>query len=272
MRTVVDGFVEVPRGYLYYRQHGHGPDVVLLNAGLADVRMWDTTVAWLAGIARVTTWDYRDTGLSSWSSGPYSEIDDLEAVLDAAGVSRATLVGVSDGGRQALAFAHRHPDRVAKVCAVASSFGEFPDPSAQETAARRRMREVFAEVEEHVRSRDILAASVVDVDAWSPAANPDDRRRLIGWHVANARILTMEQYHGVELDPPVKTRFAEIGTPVAVFAGGRDFEGTQLWARRIADQAPTASLFTAPDADHYPMFSDPGQFERFLREAVANPG
>ena len=193
-------------------------------------------------------------------------------MLDATGVSRATLIGMSDGGRQALAFAHRHPDRVAKVGVVCGSFGEFPDPSAAETTARRRMREVFAEVEEHVRGQDILAASVVDVDAWNPAVSAADRRRLIGWHVANARVLTMEHFHGVELDPPVKTRFAEIGTPVAVFAGGRDFEGTQLWARRLADQAPQAGLFVAPEADHSPMFSDPQQFERFVREVVTDPG
>ncbi|MCU7726595.1 alpha/beta hydrolase [Actinoplanes sp. KI2] len=270
MRTVAEGFAEVPDGYLYYRQHGHGPDVVLLNAGLADVRMWDTTVAWLADIARVTTWDYRDTGLSSWSSRPYREIDDLEAVLDAAGVARATLLGASDGGRQALAFAHRHPGRVVKVCVVGGSFGEFPDPAPRETAARQQMRKVFDEVERHLRNQDILAASTVDVDAWSPAVNAADRRRLIGWHVANSRVLTMPQYHGVELDPPVKTRFAEIDTPIAVFAGGRDFEGTRLWAARLADQAPQASLFVAPDADHFPMFSDPTRFERFVREAIAD--
>ncbi|WP_279580120.1 alpha/beta fold hydrolase [Fodinicola feengrottensis] len=110
MRTVTKGFADVPGGYLYYQQHGQGQDVLLLNAGLTDLRMWDTTVAWLADIARVTTFDYRDTGLSAQSDGPFSELDDIAAVLDAVGVSRATLVGVSDGGRQALAFAHQHPD------------------------------------------------------------------------------------------------------------------------------------------------------------------
>ncbi|MGZ0145540.1 alpha/beta fold hydrolase [Kribbella sp. WER1] len=58
-------FVDVPDGYLYFEQHGAGPDVVLLNGGLADVRMWSSTIAWLAATHRVTTWDYRDTGLSS---------------------------------------------------------------------------------------------------------------------------------------------------------------------------------------------------------------
>ena len=48
-------FVHVPGGYLYREQRGHGPDVVLLNGGLADLRMWDATVEWLAGRARVTT-------------------------------------------------------------------------------------------------------------------------------------------------------------------------------------------------------------------------
>ncbi|MFF1822787.1 alpha/beta fold hydrolase [Kribbella sp. NPDC058245] len=128
-------YVDVPDGYLYYEQHGDGGlDVVLLNGGLADTRMWGPTVAWLAKFARVTTWDYRDNGLSSPSFSPYDEIADLLAVLDAAGISRAVLVGSSDGGRRALAFAHRHPKRVSKVCALAPSFGEFPDPSPVEEA------------------------------------------------------------------------------------------------------------------------------------------
>ena len=36
-------FVDVPDGYLYYEQHGEGPDVVLVNGGFADLRMWDAT-------------------------------------------------------------------------------------------------------------------------------------------------------------------------------------------------------------------------------------
>ena len=270
MTTVSDGFVDVPGGYLHYQQQGHGPDVVLINGGNVDLRMWDTTVAWLADIARVTTWDCRDTGLSSVSSEPYSEIDDLSSVLDAAGVSRATLAGVSNGARQALAFAHRHPERVANVCVVGGSFGEFPEPSAQETASRQKMLEHFAERERLLREQGTYAASAWDADGWCPALGPADRRRMIGWQVANDRIMFMEHYYGVELEPPVKTRFAEIDVPIAILVGERDFEGTQLWARRLADQAARASLLVAPEADHFPMLSAPQTFERFLRDALAD--
>lgn len=230
--------------------------------------MWDTTVGWLAEIARVTTFDYRNTGLSAQANESYSEIDDIAAVLDAAGVTRATLVGVSDGGRQALAFAHRHPERVVKVCAVAGSFGEFPNPTEEETAARQTMRAHFARLENLLQSEGTYAAVVCDIDGWYPALNSDDRRRLIGWAVANARILLMEQYHGVELNPPVKTRFAEIEPPIAALVGGRDFEGTQLWAKRLAEQAKQVTLLVVPEADHSPIRSAPERFEQFLRDAL----
>lgn len=101
-----------------------------------------------------------------------------------------------------------------------------------------------------------------------PALDSHQRRKMIGLHVANAYLFALEDYLGSELDPPVKTRFSEIATPVSVLVGGRDFRGTQLWAQRIANQAPDASITVVPEADHFPMLSAPRQFERFLREAL----
>ena len=268
MAQLTKDFVDVPGGYLYYEQQGEGPDVVLVNAGFADLRMWDATVDWLAERARVTTWDYRDTGLSAPSYGPYSEIDDLAAVLDAANVSQAVLVGVSEGGRRALGFAHRHPERVTRVCAVSGSFGEFPDPSAEESAAREVMRRHFANCETVLATDGIPAVATLDVDAWCPAAPENDRRRLIGMQIANSRMRLMEVYHGLELDPPIKTRFAELKTPISILIGERDFQGTQLWARRLATEAPQADLTVVPAADHMPMFSAPDEFREFVLRSL----
>jgi pimeloyl-ACP methyl ester carboxylesterase len=266
MRT--KGFIDVPDGYLYYEQSGTGPDVVLLNGGLADVRMWDSTVSWLSDSARVTTWDCRDRGLSSTSVAPYSELDDLAAVMDAAGIDRAVLVGVSDGGRQALAFACHRPERVVRVGLVAGSFGEFPDPSVDEEAARVVMRAHFARQAELLAIGDIPAAAANDIAAWCPAVNESDRRLLIGLAIANSRIMTMTEDNARELDPPVKTRFAEIAVPVSVLVGGQDFQGTQLWAARIADQIPQAELTVLPEADHMPMFSAPAAFRQFVSHVL----
>jgi len=268
---VVEKFVDVPDGFLYCRTLGQGPDVVLLNAGAADLRMWDTTVGWLGEIARVTTFDYRDTGLSSAGLRPYSEIEDIAAVMDAAGVRRALLVGVSDGARRALAFAHRYPDRVARVVAVGGAFGEFPDPTPEESAARREMHEHFARLERIRAEEGMHARAAADIGAWGAALGEDQRRRMIGLQMANSYWVELEDYLGAELDPPVKDRFGEIAVRIQVVVGGHDFAGTRLWARRLAEQARSARLTVIPEADHFPMLSAPQEFERVVREFVVLP-
>ena len=62
MNDKIQKFADVPGGYLYYETSGEEQDVVLFNGGTADLRMWETTTAWLTQIARVTTFDCRDPG------------------------------------------------------------------------------------------------------------------------------------------------------------------------------------------------------------------
>jgi len=263
-------YVEVPGGYLHVRTVGAGRDVVLCNAGSADLRMWGSTLAWLAGIARVTTFDYRDTGLSSVGTEPYSEVEDIAAVFDAAGVTDALLLSVSDGARRALAFAHRYPERVSRVVAVGGSFGPFPEPSPEETAARVPMLALFERIAEVRATEGMPASAVLDIDGWGPMLERDERRLMIGLEVANSHLMTLpdEEYLGRELDPPVKTRFAELAVPVSVLVGSHDLPGTRLWSRRLAAQAPDAELTELPDADHFPMLSAPAEFERYVRELL----
>ncbi|MDG6109834.1 alpha/beta hydrolase [Dactylosporangium aurantiacum] len=265
---VIERFVEVPGGYLYSRTHGAGPDVVLLHAGAADLRMWDSTVGWLASLARVTVFDFRDMGLSSRAAGPYREVDDIAAVLDAAGVRRAVLVGVSDGARRALAFACAAPERVVRVVAVGGAFGEFPDPTPEEAAARQEMRGHFARLGRLLAEEGLGAYAAADIGTWGAALGPDERRKMVGLQLANAHWIELPESLGADLDPPVKTRFAELSVPVDVVVGGRDLAATRLWARRIAAQAPHAALIEVPEGDHFPMLSAPAEFERVLREAI----
>ncbi|OKJ16833.1 alpha/beta fold hydrolase [Kitasatospora sp. CB01950] len=260
-------YVEIPGGYLHYRTAGTGRDVVLCNAGAADLRMWESTLPWLSGAARVITFDYRDTGLSSAGTAPYSEVEDIAAVFDAAGVTDALLLGVSDGARRALAFAHRYPARIRRVVAVGGTFGPFPDPNAEEETSRALLPALFERIARVRAAEGMHASAAVDVDAWGPALGRDQRRLMIGLEVANTHLVTLpdEEYLGTELDPPVKTRFAELAVPVSVLVGEHDLPATRLWARRLAEQVPDAELTALPEADHYPMLSAPAAFERFLR-------
>jgi pimeloyl-ACP methyl ester carboxylesterase len=94
-----------------------GAPVVLLHPFPFDRRYWTATAAALAPPYRVITVDARGYGEAP-ASGPFAIADladDLAALLDALGVSAATVVGLSMGGYAALAFAQRHPARLAAL-------------------------------------------------------------------------------------------------------------------------------------------------------------
>ncbi len=67
---------------------------------------------------RLLRYDGRGMGLSSWEVDDFSfdrQMEDLEAVIEQAGLTRFALFGISQGCSTAVTYAARHPERVSKV-------------------------------------------------------------------------------------------------------------------------------------------------------------
>lgn len=117
-----------------YQVRGDGPQDVLFVPGFVSHLdlMWEIPPfaaidEALSRCGRVTTFDKRGTGLSDRTLGFGSleeRMHDISAVLDAAGVERAHLFGISEGGPLALLFAASAPERVASV-AVYGTFARL---------------------------------------------------------------------------------------------------------------------------------------------------
>ena len=134
--------VDVPGGRLSVRDEGAGPPIVLLHAGVADLRAWDDVVPPLIAAGyRAVRYDARGHGPSPTDDVAFSQRADLLAVLDALGIGRAALVGNSRGGMIALDTAIEAPDRVVAVVAVAAGISGFDGeatPAEQELFERYR--------------------------------------------------------------------------------------------------------------------------------------
>jgi class 3 adenylate cyclase/pimeloyl-ACP methyl ester carboxylesterase len=104
-----------------YQVVGDGPvDLVFCPPFASNVELvWDVPPRRalneaLGSIARLIVFDKRGTGLSDRIAGVASleeRMDDVRAVMDAAGSARATLLGIADGGPLAILFAAAHPER-----------------------------------------------------------------------------------------------------------------------------------------------------------------
>jgi pimeloyl-ACP methyl ester carboxylesterase len=90
---------------LSYEATGSGDAVVLIHAFSVDRRMWAPQLAPLEGRFRVVRYDLRGHGQSAPPSAPYTTYEDLRSVLDALGIGRATLIGLSAGAEIATDFA-----------------------------------------------------------------------------------------------------------------------------------------------------------------------
>ncbi|GAY08180.1 alpha/beta fold hydrolase [Pseudonocardia sp. N23] len=151
---VEDRFVEVAPDVLLWSQWLDGPadaDPVLLVMGAnASGIVWPEEL-----LARLTTrhpvirYDHRDTGRSTWAfdDAPYAVTDlaaDAVAVLDAWGVERAHVVGMSLGGTLVQLLLLDHPDRLLSAtvfCTAALSAWEVPDMPGPGTALLRMWQE-----------------------------------------------------------------------------------------------------------------------------------
>jgi pimeloyl-ACP methyl ester carboxylesterase len=141
LATTLDG-----RTRLHWESTGEGdPVLLIMGLGLGGGAWW-RTVPVLARRVRVLTFDNRGVGRSQAFSYAYTTeamADDAVTVLDAAGVERAHVYGISLGGMVAQALALRHPQRVRSLVLGATSPGGpravRPEPEVS-AFFRRRLR------------------------------------------------------------------------------------------------------------------------------------
>src|SRR5262245_24414900 len=105
---------QIGQRWISYELSGHGPPLVLLHAFPFDRHMW-TDTARAFSEHRMICIDARGFGDSSLDdSYAIADLaDDVAGLLDLLDVRTATVAGLSMGGYTALAFANRHPHRLA---------------------------------------------------------------------------------------------------------------------------------------------------------------
>src|SRR5205814_3792966 len=125
--------------HIAYQVVGDGPlDLVVVPGWVSNVEwswespFWASVFERFSSFTRLILWDKRGTGLSDPVEGAPTldeRVDDLEAVMEAAGSQRAALFGVSEGGAMALLLAATRPERVSALVLYGSTprFVTSPD-------------------------------------------------------------------------------------------------------------------------------------------------
>ena len=251
--------VEVNGARLWYDESGDGPVVLLLHGGLGDSGLWEPVVPFLAEKFRVIRTDLRFYGRSTGPFVPWSWEADAVGVLDALGVERAAVVGLSLGGRLALDIALAHPDRLWAVAGVAPGLaGHRAAPYSEEQDARYEAAEAEGDLE---------AAMEIDFEVWAPLGADERIRQL--WHATPEANSFPEGLQPISPEgAPAKERLGELAVPTLIVTAAYDPEGFREIGPLVAREAPDARHVEL-DSDHYLTLREPELLAGVLLDFLA---
>lgn len=261
----------------YLRAGEDGPPVVLLHGGIIDAAhlSWGAAIGPLAADHRVYAVDLLGYGDSDRPDVQYSTALHVEVIggfVDAVGLERAHLAGVSLGGGVGLGLALEAPERVRKLVLV-DSYGlgrELPNGLLSYAAAQLPVLNKLS-LALLRRSRRLTRASLGNV-VYDPEAIPDEvvddlyellQRPGVGTAFRSWRKyeVTRAGYRTVYRD-----RLADLEAPTLLLHGREDEVFPVEWAERARERIPDAELRVFEACAHWPPRERPDAANEAIAE------
>jgi len=227
--------------------------------------MWDPQWETFRPSHRVLRYDMRGFGRSPVGPGSYSNAGDLIDLLEQQGVAKASLVGVSMGGRVALEVAIARPELVDALVLVGAGFPGH-DWSAEMNAADEA--EMAA-----LKRGDLDAAVEVTLRTWvdGPRRRPEDVDSDVRARVAEmqrrAYELQLPVWETAEEEPLVgdlSERVGEVDAPTLVLVGEEDVRDMHEIAGRLERELPNARRASIANTAHVPSMERPREFDQLV--------
>jgi len=244
-----------------YQVVGDGPtDLILVPGFVSHVEVaWEEPrlahfLARLASLSRLIVFDKRGTGMSDPVVGPPSmdeRMDDIRAVMDAAGSRRATIFGISEGGTLSLLFARAHPERTRSVILYGSWARRLAGPGYPYGPSAEQL-------EEMIGGMDRAWASGEWWDGGRPSPADDERHRR--WWARYLRMAASpamaQNVIRMNMRMDIRDLLATVDRPTLILHRAGDTWIDVGHARYLAEHIPGARYVELPGSDHRPWLGD----------------
>ena len=258
---------------LAWARVGQGPPLVKSANWLNHLEydwenpVWHHVLERLARHYTLIRYDARGNGLSDWEVGELSLeawVSDLESVVDAAGVARFPLLGISQGCAVSIAYSVRHPDRVSQLVL----YGGFALGGRKRSAEERERREAMATLmrlgwrSNEPTFRQLFTSQFIP-DATKEEANSFNELERRTTSAENAA-----RYFDAAGDLDVRELLPKVTTPTLVLHARDDLVCPVEAGRAMAAEIPGARFVVLPGRNHLFLDGEPAS-DRFFEEVTA---
>jgi pimeloyl-ACP methyl ester carboxylesterase len=266
-----------------YQVVGDGPIDLVLVLGFAThlELQWESApmarfFERISAFARMIVFDKRGTGLSD----PVTEvptleerIDDVRAVMDAAGSERAALLGISEGGPMSVLFAATHPERATALVLYGAMGRTTEAPDYPWASPAEALREAAAEFIAPSWGQD--AQGTVELFAPSLLHDPATLAFTARMERSAASPAMVQRIFEMFLDIDVRAVLPTIHVPALVLHRRGDRVVSRHAGRELAAHIPGARYVELAGIDHVPWAGDAeavlGEVEEFLTGSRSVP-
>jgi class 3 adenylate cyclase len=245
-----------------YQAFGEGEmDLVLAFPFLSHLDlMWENPalahfLQRLGSFSRVLVFDRRGVGLSDPVAGaPTLEerMDDVRAVMDAAGSERAALLGMSEGATMCMLFAATYPVRTSALVL----WGAMARSTAAPDYPWAPQKEAVIEAQQELVAPLWGQGATIEIFAPSMAANPQAREFQARFERQAASPMRVQQLLQMFLDTDVREALPLIQAPTLVLHRRHDRAVNYRAARWLAGQIEGSRYAELEGEDHFPWVGD----------------
>ena len=244
-----------------YRSTGQGPALVLLHGFLCDSRVWRGELETLSDQFKVVAWDAPGAGESRDPPDPFTITDwaaALAAFLDAIGIERAHILGLSWGGLLAQEFYRLHSQRCLTLI-LADTYAGWKGSLGPRAAQQRLTR--------------CLRESTLPADEFITRWVPHEFFANAKPELADEMAIVVSQFHplGFRLmaetlaDNDTNDLLATIQVPTLLLWGEHDQRSPIGVAEQFRSAIPRAELTVIPGAGHVSNMEQPNTFDTHVR-------
>ncbi|WP_424952871.1 alpha/beta fold hydrolase [Deinococcus sp.] len=255
------------RAQLHGEVAGSGDLLLFLHAGVGDRRMWTAQLQALSSTHQVAAYDRRGFGETPHVDEPYSQSNDLRAVLTALGTDTATLIGASQGGQIAVDFALQFPAQVRALVLAAPAIGGAPFDLAASQSAQ-------ALIEQAEEAEDLDQVNALEALLWldgpvSSAGRVGGDVRALFLQMNGAALRAVPLGEEVE-EQEGYSRLSDLKVPTLILWGDLDLPQVQSRALDVAQTIPGAQHQVITGTAHLPNLEQPDTFNAHLKQFLGS--
>ena len=241
---------------------GNGEPLFFLHSSLLTSEMWNNQMEYFSKKYLAIAYDFCGHGKSELPKGPYSDYDDIKAIIEKKNLTKITLIGCSYGGSVALDFTLKYPENVSKLILISPAVNGCNYPLRLTLESIKNFR--------NVRKYGIEKAAELFMrnKYWSYFVTEKNKELFKRLFIENKNFYNGNYRKKYILKPAAIKRLSEINTDVLLIIGDNDSGFNKNVSKILKEKVKKIKYCEINECGHLPNIEKNEEVNRIIEKYV----